>query len=277
MHDLNRHGAFADGRGDALDRADRTSPAANTPARLARPPGAVCSSTAVLSPSEAPYIAWETRLSEGCVRSQRVAPNHRRPLSSERLKKPVGRRKRLPHKNANPCASTWDRRFRLSIRRTMVSTIQLARYDVVDIAPDPGLAWFDGADQGVLGRAEMPGGVLVPGVVATTYVPARQAEPEVHPGVARFEAFLAALLTGMRNLDLFEMGAWLGHVQTSNAARSQLASRAPASYVLSRNSHRVSSGDSARRTWSYIRMNSESGAFQLAPAGRTGCVSKPGG
>jgi hypothetical protein len=33
------------------------------------------------------------------------------------VKKSVGRRKRLPHKDANPCGPRWDRRFRLSIRR----------------------------------------------------------------------------------------------------------------------------------------------------------------
>src|ERR1017187_354125 len=30
----------------------------------------------------------------------------------------VGRRKRLPHNNASPCAPKWDRRFRLSTRRS---------------------------------------------------------------------------------------------------------------------------------------------------------------
>src|ERR1035441_9590226 len=29
----------------------------------------------------------------------------------------VGRRKRLPHQGASPCAATWDRRFRLSTVR----------------------------------------------------------------------------------------------------------------------------------------------------------------
>src|ERR1039457_6601390 len=77
----------------------------------------------------------------------------------------------------------------------------------------------------------------------------------------------------MRDLDLIEMRAVFGHVQVSNVARSHLARRAPASYVLSRNSYKLSSGDSARRTSSYIRMNSESCAFQPAPSGRTGCFS----
>ena len=108
-------------------------------------------------------------------------------------------------------------------------------YDVIDIAPDPGLAWFDGADQGMFRRVEVPGGVLVLGGVATPYMSARQTEPEVYPGVARFETLLAALLSRMRYLDLVEMRQGSGIVQVSNAARSHLARRAPASYVLSRN------------------------------------------
>ena len=41
-------------------------------------------------------------------------PLSTRPRPSEGEKKLVGRRKRLPHKGASPCAATWDRRFRLS-------------------------------------------------------------------------------------------------------------------------------------------------------------------
>src|ERR1035438_5508922 len=39
----------------------------------------------------------------------------------EAVKKSVGRRKRLPHKNVSPCAPKWDRRFRLSTRRFLHS------------------------------------------------------------------------------------------------------------------------------------------------------------
>src|ERR1039457_3026214 len=115
------------------------------------------------------------------------------------------------------------------------SVAQLTGYEVIDIAPDPGLAWFDGADQGMFRRVEVTGGVLVPGVVAATYMPAQHTEPEVDPGVAHLETLLATLLRGMRDLDLIEMPARFGHVQISNVARSQRASRAPASYVLSKN------------------------------------------
>ena len=42
-----------------------------------------------------------------------------------------------------------------------ISKVQLARHDVIDIAPDPGLSWFNGADQGMFRRVEVLGGVLV--------------------------------------------------------------------------------------------------------------------
>ena len=47
-----------------------------------------------------------------------------RPLGAERerepeaVKKSVGRRKRLPHKDGSPSTTRWDRRFRLSIRQS---------------------------------------------------------------------------------------------------------------------------------------------------------------
>src|SRR5277367_4592204 len=49
----------------------------------------------------------------GAVDAARSAPQFA-PL--EAVKYSVGRRKRLPHKNANLCVPTWDRRFRLSTR-----------------------------------------------------------------------------------------------------------------------------------------------------------------
>src|SRR5450759_251000 len=51
-------------------------------------------------------------------RSRRKNPCQSEPRASEAEKKLVGRRKRLPHKSASPCAPTWDKRFRLSTRRS---------------------------------------------------------------------------------------------------------------------------------------------------------------
>jgi hypothetical protein len=54
--------------------------------------------------------------------------------------------------------------------------------------------------------------VLVLGGIATPHVAARQTEPQMQPGIAGFEAFLATFLTAMRNLDLTQMCAAFGHV-----------------------------------------------------------------
>ena len=52
---------------------------------------------------------------------------------------------------------------------------------------------------------EMFGGVLAGGRVATTNVPAREALPEVDPGIAHLEALFATIGAGLYVLDLVEM------------------------------------------------------------------------
>src|SRR5919197_2916750 len=67
------------------------------------------------------------------------------------------------------------------------------------------------------------------------------------------------------------------YVPLSNAARSQCASVAPASYVLCRNSSNTSSGVSACRTSSYSKMCCDSSGLQKALLGRMGARSNPAG
>src|ERR1039457_2378041 len=54
----------------------------------------------------------------------------------EGVKKMVGRRKRLPHKKVSPCAPKWDRRFRLSTRRSQrfFHSFQTGRFRTLDCA-----------------------------------------------------------------------------------------------------------------------------------------------
>ncbi len=63
----------------------------------------------------------------------------------------------------------------------------------VHVAPLPAFAGLDGLHDRVLGGVEMFGGVLVFRGIAAAHFSAFQAEPQVHPGVADFEAFFAAL------------------------------------------------------------------------------------
>jgi len=139
-----------------------------------------------------------------------------------------------------------------------ISKVQLARHDVVDIAPDPGLAWFNGADQWMF--------VAWKCLVACLFLDESQHPTCPHDRQSRRCTQVSPVLrhSSQPFLAVCFILIWSRCVQGSgifrspNAARSHLARRAPASYVLSKNSYRVSSGDSARRMSSYNRMNSES-------------------
>src|SRR6266540_4058528 len=63
---------------------------------------------------------------------------------------------------------------------------------LVHVAPCPALSGLEGLDDRMLGPMEVPSCVSIRRVVAAPDVPVRHAAPQVHPGVASFEAFLAA-------------------------------------------------------------------------------------
>jgi hypothetical protein len=71
----------------------------------------------------------------------------------------------------------------------------LVQKHFVNIAPAPIFAGLEGFDDGVLGLVKMFGGVFVLRGIATTDMAADEAFPKMDPGVAHFEAFLAALPT----------------------------------------------------------------------------------
>jgi hypothetical protein len=73
--------------------------------------------------------------------------------------------------------------------------------DLIDVTPTPVLAGFDGLHDRVPGGMEMFGSVFVFGGIAATDVSARQTEPKMHPGVAHFQALLAALGVRKDGLD----------------------------------------------------------------------------
>src|SRR5437763_16970792 len=64
------------------------------------------------------------------------------PRPQEGVRKSVGRRKRLPHQSANPSASMWDRRFRLSIRRFLRFPHTFRGSGVVEVRTKPVSASF---------------------------------------------------------------------------------------------------------------------------------------
>src|SRR6266567_7666994 len=68
--------------------------------------------------------------------------------------------------------------------------------DLVDVAPDPVLALFEGLDDRVIGGLEVLGRVAVGRLVAAAYVSAGATEAQVDPATAGFEALLATVGAG---------------------------------------------------------------------------------
>jgi hypothetical protein len=80
----------------------------------------------------------------------------------------------------------------LSLRRSRLSLVSFDE-EVVRVAVPPALARLEGTDHRVLRRVVVLRRVFVGGVIAASDVTAFEAEPQVDPGVAGGEAFLASV------------------------------------------------------------------------------------
>jgi hypothetical protein len=74
---------------------------------------------------------------------------------------------------------------------------------------------LEGLYDGVAGGVVVPGGMFVPGVIAAAHIAADQADAQMDPGVACFQAVFAALTAGRHRLNLIEMCALGAHVYLS--------------------------------------------------------------
>ena len=64
----------------------------------------------------------------------------------------------------------------------------------------------------MLGRAKVLGSMFVFGRITATYVAALEAQPEMNPGVAHFQTFLASRSARMNFANCIEMCAiWISH------------------------------------------------------------------
>src|ERR1700678_2196119 len=91
------------------------------------------------------------------------------------------------------------------------SGCDFARLDLVHVTPDPAFSGFDRTNQRMLGVVKVFGGVLVLGGVATAHVAADQAQTQVDPRVAKFDALLANVRLGGSYFDLIKVSAFLRH------------------------------------------------------------------
>ena len=85
------------------------------------------------------------------------------------------------------------------------SVLGKIQFELVDVTPAPILPGLDRSHDGMLGRMEVLGSMLIFGRIATTDVPATQTQAKVHPPVAHLQTLFTT--SGMRFdvLDLIEM------------------------------------------------------------------------
>src|SRR6266480_5375566 len=81
------------------------------------------------------------------------------------------------------------------------------QFEFIDVTPAPSCSGLDRSHDGMRGRMEVFRGVFVFGRIATTDVPAAQAQAKVHPPIPHFQTLFTTSGTRFDILDLIEMGA----------------------------------------------------------------------
>lgn len=94
----------------------------------------------------------------------------------------------------------------------LVSDLEFAGFNLVDITPYPRLTWFDRTNQGMLHLLEMLRRMLVFRRVAAAYVSADKTQSQVNPSVSHFHALFADVRFGCFNFDLIEVRASVVHI-----------------------------------------------------------------
>ncbi len=95
---------------------------------------------------------------------------------------------------------------------------------LVNEAPAPILSRLEGLDDRMARSVEMSGGVPIGRIVATPHVTAGQAQTQVHPFPAHFQAILASFRAGCDFADFFQM--WIAHEITSNSGMGSASTAA---------------------------------------------------
>src|SRR5260370_34045 len=85
-------------------------------------------------------------------------------------------------------------------------------HNLIDVTPDPILSRLEGLNDRMVGRVEMPGGVLVLRIVTAAYMSTRETEAQVYPGISDFQTVLTSIGARCDVLYLIKMRAALCHV-----------------------------------------------------------------
>jgi hypothetical protein len=81
----------------------------------------------------------------------------------------------------------------------MTRILRKIQFNLIDIAPAPVFAGLERPDDRVIGAVEVLPRMLVFGGIATTHVPAFQAQTQVDPDISHLQTLLAALRGAWRN------------------------------------------------------------------------------
>jgi hypothetical protein len=84
----------------------------------------------------------------------------------------------------------------------------LSNNSFINVAPTPVFAWLERSDYRVPGGVEMFRRVFILRVVAAADMPAGPAQPQVDPGIAHGEAFLATFAARRIRIDEAKMAAF---------------------------------------------------------------------
>src|SRR5437763_13002942 len=85
-------------------------------------------------------------------------------------------------------------------------------HNLIDVTPDPVLSRLEGLNDRMVGRVEMPGGVLILRIVAATDMSTRETEAQVDPGISNFQTVLTSIGARCDVLYLIKMRTSLCHV-----------------------------------------------------------------
>lgn len=96
-----------------------------------------------------------------------------------------------------------------SVPHELQRLFRRCRTFLVDITPGPALAGFERNHYGVTGLMMMSCRVTIRRAVAATDVPALEAQPQVNPRAAGFEALLASRCAGSDGMGMLDVFA--GH------------------------------------------------------------------
>ena len=156
---------------------------------------------------------------------------HRHHDAREHAPERVARRRRRPRGGPGGRIRRFAQRARRRSAPTGVPRASGRRCCSCDVAPAPRLAGFVRAHHRMAGRVEMPGRMPVLRAVAAADVAAGEAQAQVHPRVARLQAFRAALACGRRPARTWSK--WLQYsgmakLPSGEAMRDILRERSPA-------------------------------------------------